>query len=114
MSGICERLGVQVLGPTRPRGGIPRAYSTAVLHPQSERQLSGWIVYRKVTTATCAHAFTGSNAADAAFTAQGASGPPQSNASRSLCLLRHCRKHSGVAEGASGRGAVLAQNAEQS
>src|SRR6516162_11731023 len=45
--------------------------------------------------------------------ASGASGPPQSNASRSLCLLRHCRKHSGTAEGASCCGVLLAQNAEQ-
>jgi hypothetical protein len=28
-SGICERLGVQLPGPTRPRGDIPRAYSPA-------------------------------------------------------------------------------------
>src|SRR6516162_10205447 len=45
--------------------------------------------------------------------ASGASGPPQSNASRSLCILRHCRKHSGTAEGASCCGVLLAQNAEQ-
>ena len=84
-----------------------------VLHPQSERQLSGGNAYRKVTTATGAYAFTGSDATDAALAASGASGPPQSNASRSLCILRHCRKHSGTPEGPSCRGVLLAQNAEQ-
>jgi RNA-directed DNA polymerase len=38
---------------------------------------------------------------------------PQSNASRSLCVLRHCRELSGTATGPSSRGAILAQNAEQ-
>jgi hypothetical protein len=28
-SGICERLGVRLPGPTRPRGEIPRAYAAS-------------------------------------------------------------------------------------
>ena|SRR5438270_1783671 len=34
---ICEQPGVQFPGLTRPQGEIPWAYSSAVLHPQSER-----------------------------------------------------------------------------
>jgi RNA-directed DNA polymerase len=37
----------------------------------------------------------------------------QPNASRPLCVLRHCRAFPGTAAGPSGRGALLAQNAEQ-
>jgi RNA-directed DNA polymerase len=44
----------------------------------------------------------------------GEQGTSQSNASRSLCVLRHCRESSGTATGPSGRGTLLAQNAEQS
>ena len=42
----------------------------AVLHPQSERQLSGWTAYREVTPAPCAYAFTGSDATDTALALQ--------------------------------------------
>jgi len=38
---------------------------------------------------------------------------PQSNAPRSLCVLRHRREHTGVATSPSGRGTLLAQDAEQ-
>src|SRR5271167_3966826 len=38
----------------------------------------------------------------------------QSNAPRSLCILWHCREFPRTAPGASGRGALLAQNVEQS
>ncbi len=75
--------------------------------------LGGWTAYGKVTTATRAHALTRPDAADAALAAAGASGPPQSNASRTLCVLRHCREHPVIAKGPSCCGAVLAQNAEQ-
>src|SRR5262249_18399643 len=85
----------------------------AVLHPQSERQLSGGTAYGEVTTATRAHALAGPDAADEALVGPGAGRLPQSNAPRSLCVLRHCRKFSGTAAGPSGRGALLAQNAEQ-
>jgi hypothetical protein len=42
----------------------------------------------EVTTGMCTYAFTGTDAAHAALADSGASGPPQSNASRSLCVLR--------------------------
>jgi hypothetical protein len=89
------------------------AWLHAVLHPQSERELSGWAAYGKVTTATCDHAFSGSDATNAALAPPGASGAPQANASRSLCVLRQGREHTGTAEGPSCCGALLAQNAEQ-
>src|SRR5208337_1211761 len=50
---------------------------------------------------------------DAALADPGAGRPPQSSAPRSLCLLWHCRELSGTAAGTSGRGAILAQDAEQ-
>jgi len=84
-----------------------------VLHPQPERELSGWIAYGKVTPATRAPAFAGPDAANAALVDPAASPLPQSNAPWSLCILRHCRKYKGTAAGASGRGTILAQNAEQ-
>ena len=37
MSGICERLGVQVPGPTRPGGAIPPAYSPTFLDAITEK-----------------------------------------------------------------------------
>src|SRR5208337_4613227 len=49
----------------------------------------------------------------AALADPGAGRPPQSSAPRSLCLLWHCRELSGTAAGTSGRGAILAQDAEQ-
>src|SRR5262249_46552209 len=55
----------------------------------------------------------GANTTDAALADSRTSRPPQSTASRPLCILRHCRKLSGFAASASGRGALLAQNAEQ-
>src|SRR5258707_15375325 len=85
-----------------------------VLHSQSERQLSDWIAYGKVTTATRADAVARPDAADAALVAPGTGESSQSNAPRSLCLLWHCRESSGIATGPSGRGALLAQNVEQS
>ncbi|SRR6266851_512911 len=84
-----------------------------VLHPQPERQLSGWAAYGKVTTATRAPALAGPDATDAALADSGAGKPPQSSAPRSLCVLRHCRELLGTAAGPSGRGALLAQNAKQ-
>ena len=85
----------------------------AVLHPQSERQLSGRTAYREIATATCAYAFTGTDAAKEAFTASGTSGPPQSNASRSLCVLRHGQQHASPAQGPSCCRVLLVQDAEQ-
>ncbi|MCU1248036.1 MAG: hypothetical protein JWQ49_1065 [Edaphobacter sp.] len=63
-----------------------------VLHSQSERQLSDWIAYGKVTTATRADAVARPNAADAALVAPGTGESFQSNAPWSLCILWHCRK----------------------
>ena len=60
------------------------------------------------------HAIAGPDAADAALVDPGAGGHPQSNAPRSLCVLRHCREHPGIATGPSGRGTLLAQHAQQS
>src|SRR5580693_1372334 len=60
-----------------------------------------------------ANAFTGPDAANAALSAWGTGRTPQSNASWSLCILRHCRKSSGTAAGPSCCGVLLAQNAEQ-
>src|SRR6266404_1845948 len=85
----------------------------AVLHSQSERQLSGWAAYGKVTPAARADALARPDAANAALGDPGANRPPQSNAPRSLCVLRHCWEHTGIATGASCRGTLLAQNAEQ-
>src|SRR5713101_1877016 len=85
----------------------------AVLHAQSERQLSGWAAYGKVTLAARADAIARPDAANAALVDPGANRLPQSNAPRSLCVLRHCWEHPGIATGASGRGTLLAQNAEQ-
>ena len=68
----------------------------------------------KVTTATRTHALAGPDAADAARADPRASRLSQSNASRTLCLLWHCRKYPVFAEGISGCGALLAQHAEQS
>lgn len=70
--------------------------------------------YGEVASATCADALAGSNAADAALAAPGASESSQSNAPWPLCILRHCRKSPVTAEGPSGCGALLAQNPEQS
>src|SRR5258708_7479719 len=85
-----------------------------VLHSQSERQLSDWIAYGKVTTATRADAVARPDAADAALVAPGTGESSQSNAPWSLCILWRCREPSGIATGPSGRGALLAQNVEQS
>src|SRR5713101_3449896 len=85
----------------------------AVLHSQSERQLSGRAAYGKVTPAARADALAGPDAANAALVDPGANRLPQSNAPRSLCVLRHCWEHTGIATGPSGRGTLLAQNAEQ-
>jgi hypothetical protein len=63
--------------------------------------------------ATSACALAGPDAADAARANPGASSAPQPNASRSLCVLRHCRELPGTAASPSGRGVLLAQNAEQ-
>jgi hypothetical protein len=83
-------------------------------HVQPERQLSGWLAYtEKDTTATRAHALAGPDAADAALADSGTGRPPQSSAPWSLCVLWHCRELSGTAAGTSGRGAILAQDAEQ-
>ena len=84
-----------------------------VLCSQSKGQLSCGNAYRKVTSATCAHALARSNAADAARADSGASRLSQSNASRSLCLLWHSRKYPVSAKGISGRGTLLVQTAEQ-
>src|SRR6202007_1762091 len=80
---------------------------------QSERQLSGWAAYGKVTPAACVDALARPDAADAALSDPGANRMPQSNAPRSLCVLRHRREHTGAATGPSGCGTVLAQDAEQ-
>src|SRR5260370_22474596 len=85
----------------------------AVLHPQSERQVAGWAAYGKVTPAARVDALARPDAADAALIDPGANRLPQSNAPRSLCVLRHRREHTGVATGPSGRGTLLAQDAEQ-
>jgi hypothetical protein len=85
----------------------------SVLHSQSERELSNWDAYGKVTTATRAHAVAGPDAADAARVAPGTGESSQSGASRPLCILRHCRKSSSTAAGPSGCGTLLAQNVEQ-
>ena len=84
-----------------------------VLHPQPERQLSGWAAYGKVTPAARVDALARPDAADAALIDPGANRLPQSNAPRSLCVLRHRWEHTGVATGPSGRGTLLAQDAEQ-
>jgi hypothetical protein len=86
----------------------------AVLHSQSERQLSGWAAYGKVTIATVPDAITAPNAADAAYIDPRTGGHPQSNAPRPLCVLRHCREHPSLATGLSGRRALLAHHAQQS
>src|SRR5437762_13541147 len=78
---------------------------TLVLHSQSERQLSNWNAYGKVTSATRTHALAGPDAADAALANTRAGKPSQSNAPGSLCILRHCRKFSRNAAGPSSRGA---------
>jgi hypothetical protein len=85
----------------------------AVLHMQSERQLSGWTAYGKVTPAARVDALARPDATHAALADPATNRLPQSNAPRTLCILRHCRKHPGTAAGASGRGTFLAQNAEQ-
>src|SRR6266849_1431153 len=85
----------------------------AVLHPQSEGQLSGWAAYGKVTPAARVDALARPDAADAALIDPGANRLPQSNAPRSLCVLRHRWEHTGVATGPAGRGTLLAQDAEQ-
>src|SRR5439155_10690668 len=54
------------------------------------------------------------NAADAALVDPRTGGHPQSNAPRSLCVLRHCREHPGIATGPSGRRTLLAHHAQQS
>src|SRR6516165_7633494 len=59
------RASVAVNGQKRLLSGVH-----AVLHPQSERQLSGWTAYREVTPAPCAYAFTGSDATDTALALQ--------------------------------------------
>ena len=69
--------------------------------------------YGKVTSAARVDALARPDAANAALIDPGANRLPQSNAPRTLCILRHCRKHPGTAAGASGRGTLLAQNAEQ-
>ncbi len=55
----------------------------------------------------------GVEAADAALVDPGTNRMPQSNAPRSLCVLRHRREHTGLAAGPSGCGTLLAQNAGQ-
>src|SRR5258708_20748381 len=85
-----------------------------VLHSQSERQLSDWIAYGKVTTATRADAVARPDAADAALVAPGTGESSQSNAPRSLCILWHCRESPGIATGPSGRAPLLAQNGDPS
>jgi hypothetical protein len=85
----------------------------AVLHTQSKRQISGWTAYGKVTPAGRVDALARPDTANAALTDLAANRAPQSNAPRTLCILRHCRKHPCTAAGASGRGTLLAQNAEQ-
>src|SRR6201987_74662 len=74
---------------------------------------TGWAAYGKVTPAACVDALARPDAADAALVDPGANRMPQSNAPRSLCVLRHRREHTGVATGPSGCGALLAQDAEQ-
>jgi hypothetical protein len=64
--------------------------------------------------AACAHAVARPDAAGAALVAARAGELSQSDAPRSLCILRRCRKSSGAAACPSGRGALLAQNVEQS
>src|SRR5713101_1653260 len=85
----------------------------AVLHAQSERQLSGWAAYGKVAPAARVDALARPDAAHAALIDPGANRLPQSNAPRSLCVLRHRREPTGVATGPSGRGTLLAQDAKQ-
>ena len=85
-----------------------------VLHSQSERELSDWTAYREGTIASYADALSATNAADTALAVAGTGQSTQSNASRPLCILRHRRKHSSLAPGTSGCGALLAQDGEQS
>ena len=87
---------------------------TLYLHAQSKGQLSDWHAYGKDTMAPRAYAPAGPNAADAALVAAGTGESSQSNAPRPLCVLWHRRKYPCVATGASGCGALLAQNVEQS
>ena len=68
----------------------------------------------EITPAACAHAAARPDAANAALVAARTGEPSQSDAPWSLCILRRCRKSSGTAAGPSCRGALLAQNAEQS
>src|SRR5206468_2184993 len=79
-----------------------------------ERQLSDWYAYGKDTAAARTGALAESNAAAAAFVAPGTGESSQSNAPWTLCLLRHRREFPHAATGASGCGALLAQNVEQS
>ena len=85
----------------------------AVLHAQPEWQLQGWDAHGEVTPAAQPPVSAGSDAANAALAGPGASGPPQHRVARPLCLLRHRREHPCVAEGVSGGGALLAQDALQ-
>jgi len=87
-----------------PTACAPRAIGKATF---------GWAAYRKITPAACMDALARPDAADAALVAPEANQMPQSNAPRSLCVLRHRREHTGVATSPSGRGTLLAQDAEQ-
>ena len=85
----------------------------AVLHAQPERQLQGWDAHREVTLAAQPDVTAGPDAANTALAGPGTSGQSQHRVARPLCLLRHRREYPRVAEGVSGGGALLAQDALQ-
>jgi len=92
--------------------GVPCVADRA-LQRSTAHVLSAIYEQGKVTPATRAPAFAGPDAANAALVDPAASPLPQSKAPWSLCIPRHCPKYKGTAAGASGRGTILAQNAEQ-
>ena len=95
---FCERLAVTFCGL------LSRCTALAI-----GKATFGLGCVRKSTNAARADALAGPDATNPALVDAGANRLPQSNAPRSLCVLRHCWEHTGIATGPSCRGTLLAQ-----
>ena len=82
-----------------------------VLHAKPKGQFQGGVANREVSATTQSCQTTRSDAANASSKASGPGHQSEPGLVWSLCLLWHCRKPAGVAESASVRDRLLAQDA---
>jgi RNA-directed DNA polymerase len=85
----------------------------ALLHAQPEGQLQGWGAHREVTLAAQPHVTAREDAADEASHNRTTGRRAQRRLTRSLRILRHCRKFPCIAKGVPARRALLVWDASQ-